>query len=274
MDRGDCIDTSGAGLGKDLLLNPPGAKRACDSAARSTPACARGSRAEPEPAKSATSPVSAGAKAPNTERLQGKFYSHTAVDKDLVVCEAPRKLGGASAPPPSGPQRLTGPGADAVAVPPAGGGRTLASRTDVVVCEPPRRIGADSDVAAAPRKLVAGGSGGAPAPPVAAHPEPDAAASKPPPPRPPEHTLSVQRSLDDKQTSIVLNIALPALASAKEVALDVAARTVTVVAPGYGELTLTLPVVVDAPKAKAKFIKKDGPHRLRVTIPAAESAPK
>ena len=69
--------------------------------------------------------------------LQGKFYAHTAVDKDLKHCPPPQKITGQ--PPSTAPVRL-------------GTNRTLASRTDVVVCEPPRRLGAaPSD--AAPRKL-------------------------------------------------------------------------------------------------------------------------
>ena len=62
---------------------------------------------------------------------------------------------------------------------------------------------------------------------------------------------------------------LPELASAADVALDVAARSVTVDAPGRGTLELELPVAVDPTKAKAKFMKKEAPHRLRVSIPAA-----
>ena len=73
--------------------------------------------------------------------LQGKFYAHTAVDKDLKHCPPPQKITGQ--PPSTAPVRL-GPGSN----------RTLASRTDVVVCEPPRRLGAaPSD--AAPRKREA-----------------------------------------------------------------------------------------------------------------------
>ena len=71
--------------------------------------------------------------------LQGKFYAHTAVDKDLKHCPPPQKITGQ--PPSTAPVRL-------------GTNRTLASRTDVVVCEPPRRLGAaPSD--AAPRKREA-----------------------------------------------------------------------------------------------------------------------
>ena len=111
--------------------------------------------------------------------LQGKFYAHTAVDKDLKHCPPPQRLSGQ--PPSNAPVRLS-PGAN----------RTLASRTDVVVCEPPRRLGAaPSD--AAPRKLeprpaLAAPAGPAPSPP-AATPSPSAAAPSPPvaapsPPRP------------------------------------------------------------------------------------------
>ena len=97
--------------------------------------------------------------------LQGKFYAHTAVDKDLKHCPPPQKITGQ--PPSTAPVRL-------------GTNRTLASRTDVVVCEPPRRLGAaPSD--AAPRKPE---PRPAPAPP-AATPSPPRPACEPavvPPP--------------------------------------------------------------------------------------------
>ena len=63
--------------------------------------------------------------------LQGKFYSHQAVDKDLTYCPPPQKLSTSGAAAPTGPRRLDGPQKS----------RTLASRTDTVVCEPPRRLG-------------------------------------------------------------------------------------------------------------------------------------
>merc|ERR1719267_516459 len=134
--RSPYVDTSGAGLGKDLVLNPPGSSRATSTSPVAAPAGERASSAA------------------GTEKLQGKFYAHQNTDKDLVVCEAPRKLsgpGGGAAP--AGPKRLSGP-ADAGAAPTTSG-RTLASRTDVVVCEPPRRIGGSAPAAdaAAPRKL-------------------------------------------------------------------------------------------------------------------------
>ena len=100
--------------------------------------------------------------------LQGKFYAHTAVDKDLKHCPPPQKITGQ--PPSTAPVRL-------------GTNRTLASRTDVVVCEPPRRLGAaPSD---APRKLEArpAPAAAAPAGPVAAVPA--AAAPAGPVPSPP-----------------------------------------------------------------------------------------
>merc|ERR1719230_1657057 len=162
------IDTSSAGLGKDLLLNPPGADSKRGETARSTaPACAA-HVARPTPAPVPAAPP---AKA-NDEKLQGKFYAHQNTAADLVVCSAPRKLGGSAVAAPSGPQKLSSapPHAGAPDAPTTGG-RTLASRTDVVVCEPPRRIGAAGAAADAPRKLSSAGSGGAPAPPVAAHPK-------------------------------------------------------------------------------------------------------
>ena len=59
--------------------------------------------------------------------MQGKFYSHQAVDRDMVHC------------PP--PQRLSGP--VAAELPESHGpGRTLASRTQVRVCAPPTRVDA------------------------------------------------------------------------------------------------------------------------------------
>ena len=106
--------------------------------------------------------------------LQGKFYAHTAVDKDLKHCPPPQRLSGQ--PPSTAPVRL-------------GTNRTLASRTDVVVCEPPRRLGAaPSD--AAPRKpeartAPAAPAGPAPSPPAAAPSAPQPAgrpAVVPPPP--------------------------------------------------------------------------------------------
>ena len=96
--------------------------------------------------------------------LQGKFYAHTAVDKDLKHCPPPQRLSGQ--PPSNAPVRLS-PGAN----------RTLASRTDVVVCEPPRRLGAaPSD---APRKLEArpAPAAAAPAGPAAAAPAAPATAA-------------------------------------------------------------------------------------------------
>ena len=104
--------------------------------------------------------------------LQGKFYAHTAVDKDLKHCPPPQRLTGQA--PSTAPVRLS-----------PGTNRTLASRTDVVVCEPPRRLGAaPSD--AAPRKpeartAPAAPAGPAPSPPAAA-PSPPAAAPSPPRP--------------------------------------------------------------------------------------------
>ena len=103
--------------------------------------------------------------------LQGKFYAHTAVDKDLKHCPPPQRLTGQ--PPSTAPVRL-GPGTN----------RTLASRTDVVVCEPPRRLGAAPSDAAAPRKreprpAPAAPAGPAPSPPAAA-PSPPATAPSPP----------------------------------------------------------------------------------------------
>ena len=97
--------------------------------------------------------------------LQGKFYAHTAVDKDLKHCPPPQRLDGQ--PLSTAPVRLS-----------PGTNRTLASRTDVVVCEPPRRLGAaPSD--AAPRKTEPRPAPAAPAGPV---PSPPAAAQSPPQP--------------------------------------------------------------------------------------------
>ena len=104
--------------------------------------------------------------------LQGKFYAHTAVDKDLKHCPPPQRLDGQ--PPSTAPVRL-GPGTN----------RTLASRTDVVVCEPPRRLGAAPSDAAprklAPRTAPAAPAGPAPSPPATAPSSPAAAPSPPQP---------------------------------------------------------------------------------------------
>ena len=102
--------------------------------------------------------------------LQGKFYAHTAVDKDLKHCPPPQRLTGQA--PSTAPVRLS-----------PGTNRTLASRTDVVVCEPPRRLGA-APFDAAPRKLEprpapAAPAGPAPSPPAGA-PSPSAATPSPP----------------------------------------------------------------------------------------------
>ena len=105
--------------------------------------------------------------------LQGQFYAHTAVDKDLKHCPPPQRLDGQQSGPSTAPIRLS-----------TGANRTLASRTDVVVCEPPRRLGAAS-ADSAPRKLEARPVPPAAPPPVRATPptpEPAPAAAAPPPP--------------------------------------------------------------------------------------------
>merc|ERR1719198_609079 len=81
--------------------------------------------------------------------------------------------------------------------------------------------------------------------------------------------MPLMMSQTSSESGVVLTVELPDLASARDVALDVAARAVTVAAPGYAVLEVTLPITVDAARAKAKFVKKEGPHRLRVTVPAA-----
>ena len=97
--------------------------------------------------------------------LQGKFYAHTAVDKDLKHCPPPQRITGQ--PPSTAPVRL-------------GTNRTLASRTDVVVCEPPRRLGAaPSDAAPRKREARTAPAAAAPAGPAAVSP-----AATPSPPRP------------------------------------------------------------------------------------------
>ena len=80
--------------------------------------------------------------------LQGKFYSHQAVDKDLTYCPPPQKLSTSGAAAPTGPRRLGGPQKS----------RTLASRTDTVVCEPPRRLGTGGAPSSAPAPIVAASS--------------------------------------------------------------------------------------------------------------------
>lgn len=103
--------------------------------------------------------------------LQGQFYAHTAVDKDLKHCPPPQRLDGQQSPS-TAPVRLS-----------TGANRTLASRTDVVVCEPPRWLGA-APADSAPRKLEARPVPLAAPPPVRATPptpDPALAAAAPPP---------------------------------------------------------------------------------------------
>ena len=105
--------------------------------------------------------------------LQGKFYAHTAVDKDLKHCPPPQRLTGQ--PPSTAPQRLS-----------PGTNRTLASRTDVVVCEPPRRLGAAPSDAPRKREARPAPAAAAPAVPAAAAPAaPATAAPVDPAPSPP-----------------------------------------------------------------------------------------
>jgi len=184
--------------------------------------------------------------------LQGKFYAHTAVDKDLKHCPPPQRLDGQ--PPSTAPVRLS-PGAN----------RTLASRTDVVVCEPPRRLGAAPSDAAAPRKreprpAPAAPAGPAPSPPAAAPSPPrpacEPAASTPPP---------VVEAVED---GFVVTLGpFPGVGRAADLDLTAHADELVVAGAALADpIRVVLERPVDPTRVKAKWKKLD--RTLRVELKA------
>ena len=174
--------------------------------------------------------------------LQGKFYAHTAVDKDLKHCPPPQRISGQ--PPSTAPVRL-------------GTNRTLASRTDVVVCEPPRRLGAaPSD--AAPRKPE---PRPAPAPPAAA-PSPPRPACKPAVvPQPPG---AVVEAVAD---GFVVTFG-PFDGVSRAADLDLTAHADELVVKGAAlaaPLRVALERPVDPTRVKAKWRKLDRTLRVELT---------
>ena len=183
--------------------------------------------------------------------LQGKFYAHTAVDKDLKHCPPPQRLTGQA--PSTAPVRL-GPGTN----------RTLASRTDVVVCEPPRRLGAAPSDAAprkhGPRPAPAAPAGPAPSPPAAAPSPPrpacEPAASTPPP---------VVEAVED---GFVVTLG-PFSGVGRAADLDLTAHADELVVAGAAladPIRVALERSVDPTRVKAKWKKLD--RTLRVELKA------
>ncbi len=181
--------------------------------------------------------------------LQGKFYAHTAVDKDLKHCPPPQKITGQ--PPSTAPVRL-------------GTNRTLASRTDVVVCEPPRRLGAaPSD--AAPRKPEPRTAPAAPAGPV---PSPPAAAPSPPQPAGKPAASARAPVVEAVEDGFVVTLGpFPGVSRAAD--LDLTAHADELVVAGAAlaaPLRVALERPVDPTRVKAKWKKLD--RTLRVELKA------
>ena len=191
--------------------------------------------------------------------LQGKFYAHTAVDKDLKHCPPPQRLDGQ--PPSTAPVRL-------------GTNRTLASRTDVVVCEPPRRLGAaPSD--AAPRKHEArppaAAAPAAPATAAPAGPAPSPPAAAPSPPRPacePAASAPPAAVVEAVADGFVVTLGpFPGVSRAAD--LDLTAHADELVVAGAAlaaPLRVALERPVDPTRVKAKWKKLD--RTLRVELKA------
>ena len=187
--------------------------------------------------------------------LQGKFYAHTAVDKDLKHCPPPQRLTGQA--PSTAPVRL-GPGTN----------RTLASRTDVVVCEPPRRLGAaPSDAAPRKREARTAPAAAAPAGPAAVSP-----AATPSPPRPacepaasaPPPPVVVEAVADG---FVVTLGPFPGVSRAAD--LDLTAHESELVVAGAAladPIRVALERPVDPTRVKAKWKKLD--RTLRVELKA------
>ena len=183
--------------------------------------------------------------------LQGKFYAHTAVDKDLKHCPPPQKITGQ--PPSTAPVRL-------------GTNRTLASRTDVVVCEPPRRLGAaPSD--AAPRKPEARPAPAAPAGPA---PSPPAAAPSPPQPVCEPAASTPAPVVEAVADGFVVTLGpFPGVSRAAD--LDLTAHADELVVAGAAlaaPLRVALERPVDPTRVKAKWKKVD--RTLRVELKKAK----
>ena len=189
--------------------------------------------------------------------LQGKFYAHTAVDKDLKHCPPPQKITGQ--PPSTAPKRLS-----------PGTNRTLASRTDVVVCEPPRRLGAaPSD--AAPRKPEArppaAAAPAAPATAAPAGPAPSPPAAAPSPPRP-ACEPAVPAVVEAVADGFVVTLG-PFDGVSRAADLDLTAHADELVVKGAAlaaPLRVALERPVDPTRVKAKWKKLD--RTLRVELKA------
>jgi len=186
--------------------------------------------------------------------LQGKFYAHTAVDKDLKHCPPPQRLTGQA--PSTAPVRLS-PGAN----------RTLASRTDVVVCEPPRRLGAAPSDAAAPRKPEARPAPAAPAGPA---PSPPAAAPSPPQPVCEPAASTPAPVVEAVADGFVVTLGpFPGVSRAAD--LDLTAHADELVVAGAAlaaPLRVALERPVDPTRVKAKWKKVD--RTLRVELKRAK----
>ena len=180
--------------------------------------------------------------------LQGKFYAHTAVDKDLKHCPPPQRLTGQA--PSNAPVRLS-----------PGTNRTLASRTDVVVCEPPRRLGAaPSD--AAPRKREARPAPAAPAPsPPAAAPSPPQPVCEPVASTPPPVVEAVEDGF------VVTLGPFPGVGRAADLDLTAHADELVVAGAALADpIRVVLERPVDPTRVKAKWKKLD--RTLRVELKA------
>ncbi len=184
--------------------------------------------------------------------LQGKFYAHTAVDKDLKHCPPPQKITGQ--PPSTAPKRLS-----------PGTNRTLASRTDVVVCEPPRRLGAAPSDAAPrkhePRPAPAAPAGPAPSPPAAA-PSPPRPACKPAVVPPPPGAV-----VETVADGFVVTFG-PFDGVSRAADLDLTAHADELVVKGAAlaaPLRVALERPVDPTRVKAKWRKLDRTLRVELT---------
>ena len=196
--------------------------------------------------------------------LQGKFYAHTAVDKDLKHCPPPQRLSGQ--PPSTAPVRL-------------GTNRTLASRTDVVVCEPPRRLGAAPSDAAPAAAAPAGPAAAAPAAPAtaapaglvpslpAATPSPPAAAPSPPQPAGKPAASARAPVVEAVEDGFVVTLGpFPGVSRAAD--LDLTAHADELVVKGAAlaaPLRVALERPVDPTRVKAKWRKLDRTLRVELT---------
>ena len=183
--------------------------------------------------------------------LQGKFYAHTAVDKDLKHCPPPQRISGQ--PPSTAPVRL-------------GTNRTLASRTDVVVCEPPRRLGAAPSDAAPAAAAPAGPAAAAPA-----GPAPSPSAAMPSPPRPacePAASAPPPPVVEAVEDGFVVTLGpFPGVSRAADLDLTAHADELVVAGAALAEtIRVALERPVDPTRVKAKWKKLD--RTLRVELKA------